>query len=83
MGTPASQGAQLTWRPFTKTRPVFYPSGQPKSGCSILLRAKLVWVLFWAVAKEYLARRATTAMPNKKHQVNAKHPANDATPINR
>jgi len=58
---------------FYKTRPVFCPSGQPKSGCSILLRAKLVWVLFWAVAKECLARRATTAMLNEKYQVNANH----------
>jgi len=45
---------------------MFCPSGQPKNGCSILLRAKLVWVLFWAVAKEHLACGARTAMPNKK-----------------
>ena len=80
---------------FYKTRPVFCPSGQPKSGCSILLRAKLVWVLFLAaekkclavtrrnsrveyrylssvkkrkheIRKEYLARSARTAMPDKK-----------------
>ena len=30
-------------------------------------------VLFWAVAKEYLARGARTAMPNEKEPVNAKH----------
>ena len=35
-----------------KTRPVFCPLGQPDSGCSNLLPANLVWLLFWAVAKE-------------------------------
>ena len=41
-------------------------------------RGGLFWVLFWAVAKEYLARGANTAMPNKKHQVNAiKYPYSD------
>ena len=37
---------------FYKTLPVFCTSGQLKYNCSILLPAKLVWVLFWAVAKE-------------------------------
>ena len=58
---------------FYKTRPVFCPSGQPSNGCSILLHAKLVWVLFWAVAKEYLARGAKTARPNKKNKRYTKH----------
>ena len=58
---------------FYKTRPVFCPSGQPNNGCSILLLAKLVWVLFWADAKEYLARGARTTMPNEITTVNAKH----------
>jgi hypothetical protein len=49
---------------FYKTRPVFCPSGQPKSGCSILLRAKLVWVLFLAAEKKCLACGARTAMPD-------------------
>ena len=30
-------------------------------------RGGLFWVLFWAVAKEYLARGARTAMPSKKN----------------
>jgi len=37
---------------FYKTLPVLCPSGQLKYSCSILLPAKLVWVHFWAVAKE-------------------------------
>ena len=36
-------------------------------------RGGLFWVLFWAVAKEYLARGARTAMPNYIKAVNAKH----------
>jgi hypothetical protein len=33
-------------------------------------RDGLFWVLFWAVAKKYLARGARTAMPNKMSPVN-------------
>jgi len=73
MGTSASQEAQLTWRPFTKHVLCFALRASQKAGCSILLRAKLVWILFWAVAKEYLARRATTAMPEKKSVVKLKN----------
>ena len=36
-------------------------------------RDGLFWVLFWAVAKEYLARGANTAKPNKKIIVNIGH----------
>ena len=41
-------------------------------------RGGLFWVLFWAVAKEYLARGARTAMPNEKTQVTAKHLTNES-----
>ena len=37
------------WAAFYKTRPVFCPTGQLKNSCSILLPAKLVWLLFVAV----------------------------------
>jgi hypothetical protein len=73
VGTPGFSRGAADVAAFYKTRPVFCPSDQPKSGCSILLRAKLVWVLFWAVAKEYLARRATTAIPEQKSVVNIKN----------
>ena len=36
--------------------------GQPKKSCSILLPAKLVWLLFWDVEKEWLASGARPAM---------------------
>jgi len=65
------------WRPFTKHVLCFALRASQKAGCSILLRAKLVWVLFWAVAKEYLACGARTAMPNEKTQVTAKHLTNE------
>jgi len=35
-----------------KTRRVFCPAGQLKGSCSILFPTKLVWLLFFAVAKE-------------------------------
>ena len=41
-------------------------------------RGGLFWVLFWAVAKEYLARGARTARPNEKTQVTAKHLTNES-----
>jgi len=34
----------------------------------------LFWVFFWAVAKEYLARGAKTAMPDSKHHANIVQP---------
>ncbi len=35
-----------------------------------VMRGGLFWVLFWAVAKEYLARGARPAMPNKSTPTN-------------
>ena len=40
----------------------------------------LFWVLFWAVAKVYLARGANTAMPNKNTTVNPKHQNTNTNP---
>ena len=31
----------------------------------------LIWVLFWAAAKKYLARGARTAKPNEMNKVDA------------
>ena len=45
--------------------------GTPVSLQGRSLRGGLFWVLFWAVAKEYLARGANTAMPNEITTVNA------------
>jgi hypothetical protein len=44
-------------------------------------RGGLFWVLFWAVAKEYLARGARTAMPNEITTVNAIHQTQEKTKI--
>ena len=50
------------------------PFGPAKKQLFNFAPAKLVWVLFWAVAKEYLARGARTAMPNQIKVINIIQP---------